>query len=83
MPILHEPPTEPPPDYSPQELARIRNVHSTTIIRMFENVESVIRIPSRNAHKRNIRPFTTMRIPRHTAEREFAKLAVRRNQEAK
>jgi len=65
------------PDFTPQELAQLKKVHPSKIIRMFMDVEGVIRIGHGSGRGR--RQYYTLRIPRHVAEREFEKLRVKRS----
>ncbi len=59
------------PDFTPQDLAKLKELHVSTVIRMFRNQPGVLRLagadPKRKRHY-------TLRIPAHVAEKVFAGL---------
>jgi hypothetical protein len=62
------------PDFTPQELAKLKKLHVSKIIRMFRAQPGVIRIGYPNRFNR--KPHYTLRIPRRVAERVFASITV-------
>jgi hypothetical protein len=62
------------PDFTPQELGKLKKLHPSKIIRMFRDEPGVIRIGYPNRFNR--KPHYTLRIPRAVAERVFARLTV-------
>jgi hypothetical protein len=55
------------PDFTPQELAKLKKFHVSKIIRLFRDEPGVLRIG---------KTHFTLRIPRRVAERVFASLTV-------
>jgi hypothetical protein len=61
------------PDFTPQDLAKLKKLHVSRIIRMFRSEPGVLRIsgsdPTRKRH-------FTLRIPAHVARKVFSDLTV-------
>jgi hypothetical protein len=63
------------PDYKPQDLATLRNVHARTIIRLFKDEPDVILIG--HGPRPGKKPYFTLRIPRFVANRVFDRMRVK------
>lgn len=63
------------PVYTPDELARLRKLHPSTVRKMFIDEEGVIRIGHKGLRGR--RQYFTLRIPATVAERVFSRMTVR------
>jgi hypothetical protein len=74
------------PDFTPQELGKLKKLHPDTIIRLYRDEPDVIRLghgPGRQRDKETgeikpLKQYYTLRIPRRVAERVFKRLAVKR-----